>query len=383
MSPRCSICSQPFRGMHAVAPDGSRAHARCLDRPGRTSRSKLGRRGMTTATKHLTREYLRSQAALLADEDFAALTDRPRERGDCEWCEICQHERDRNASSEKPDRDDVREAHDRGSHRSQDSRIGCVGGNMQLRAEDGGESIGLPNGKHDILRVLPEEARTCHEGRIFSDVPIVVRDDQAVPGCECSRLQALRREGDPCLCAVGGFSELHRGHGGAAVHDDAGPKEQFSGLRTGELSLGDIEGAGKQQALQQDPGGKRSTKNNRGVEHRDRSRLHNDSATNPGRVGVLACGHRANEVIRRSRPCVFVGCKYSLYLDVNPHTGSIKLNHPSVEPGGLAQSCALDLAATGGLTLEEVGARLNLTRERVRQVETRALLRLRGEVEEL
>ena len=41
------------------------------------------------------------------------------------------------------------------------------------------------------------------------------------------------------------------------------------------------------------------------------------------------------------------------------------------------RSCALDVAEKGGITLEEVGAIMNLTRERIRQVETRGLLKLR------
>jgi hypothetical protein len=76
------------------------------------------------------------------------------------------------------------------------------------------------------------------------------------------------------------------------------------------------------------------------------------------------------------RPCPWVGCKYSLYLDVNPETGSIKINFPDVEPDDLAESCALDVAERGAITLEEVGLVTNLTRERVRQVETRGLLKL-------
>lgn len=75
------------------------------------------------------------------------------------------------------------------------------------------------------------------------------------------------------------------------------------------------------------------------------------------------------------RPCPFVSCKHHLYLDVNPDTGSIKLNFPDLEPWELAESCALDVADAGGETLERVGEILNLTRERVRQVEVRALLK--------
>lgn len=74
-------------------------------------------------------------------------------------------------------------------------------------------------------------------------------------------------------------------------------------------------------------------------------------------------------------PCPFVGCRYNLYLDVNPETGSIKLNFPDLEPDQMDPqgSCALDVAKWEGLTLDEVGYAMNLTRERVRQIEKRGL----------
>ncbi len=78
------------------------------------------------------------------------------------------------------------------------------------------------------------------------------------------------------------------------------------------------------------------------------------------------------------RPCVFVSCKYHLYLDVNPRTGSVKLNFPDKELWELTETCALDVADRGGITLEEVGGIMNLTRERVRQVETRGLDGMKG-----
>ncbi len=81
------------------------------------------------------------------------------------------------------------------------------------------------------------------------------------------------------------------------------------------------------------------------------------------------------------RPCMFVSCKHHLYLDVNPETGSIKLNFPDKEVWELAETCALDVADRGGITLEEVGGIMNLTRERIRQVETRGLVKLRSAVE--
>lgn len=93
-----------------------------------------------------------------------------------------------------------------------------------------------------------------------------------------------------------------------------------------------------------------------------------------------ACGHDPAEAVRRSRPCVFVGCVASTYLDVNEESGSIKYNFPGREPEDMPPdaSCVLDLVERGGLTLEETGDALNVTRERVRQIETRALRQLAG-----
>jgi hypothetical protein len=79
----------------------------------------------------------------------------------------------------------------------------------------------------------------------------------------------------------------------------------------------------------------------------------------------------------QQRPCPWVACKHHLYLDVNPDTGSIKINFPDLEPWDLNETCALDVADRGGITLEEVGEIMNLTRERIRQVEVRGLLKLR------
>ena len=76
------------------------------------------------------------------------------------------------------------------------------------------------------------------------------------------------------------------------------------------------------------------------------------------------------------RPCPFVSCKYHLYIDVSPRTGAIKLNFPDLEVWEMNETCALDIADRGGTTLEEVGAIMNLTRERIRQVEVKALAKL-------
>jgi hypothetical protein len=83
------------------------------------------------------------------------------------------------------------------------------------------------------------------------------------------------------------------------------------------------------------------------------------------------------ECREEARPCPWVACKHHLYLDINPETGSIKINFPDLEPWELSHTCALDVAERGGITLEEVGEIMNLTRERIRQVEVRGLLKLK------
>lgn len=77
------------------------------------------------------------------------------------------------------------------------------------------------------------------------------------------------------------------------------------------------------------------------------------------------------------RPCPYVSCKYHLFLDINAETGSIKINFPDLEVWEMSETCALDVADRGGITLEEVGDLLNLTRERIRQVEVFGLEKLR------
>ncbi len=77
------------------------------------------------------------------------------------------------------------------------------------------------------------------------------------------------------------------------------------------------------------------------------------------------------------RPCPYVSCAHHLYLDVREGTGTIKLNFPGREVWELTHSCALDVADEGAHTLEQIGAIVNLTRERVRQVEVMIFDRLR------
>lgn len=87
------------------------------------------------------------------------------------------------------------------------------------------------------------------------------------------------------------------------------------------------------------------------------------------------------DCVNARRPCPFVACTQHLALDVDKVTGSIKVNFPGVVEGdfdAMTDTCALDVSDRGGLTLEGVADVLNLTRERVRQVEVEALERMRG-----
>lgn len=80
------------------------------------------------------------------------------------------------------------------------------------------------------------------------------------------------------------------------------------------------------------------------------------------------------------RPCPYVSCKHHLYLDVSRRTGAIKLNFPDLEVWEMppSASCSLDIADRKGATLEQVGEILNLTRERVRQIEVKGLANMKA-----
>lgn len=84
----------------------------------------------------------------------------------------------------------------------------------------------------------------------------------------------------------------------------------------------------------------------------------------------------------RRGPCPYVSCKFHLYLDVDPITGAIKINHPGKEPGDLKKPCALRFSRKVKKTGEETSRRtvakaLNLTSERIRQTEEGAIKKLK------
>jgi hypothetical protein len=84
------------------------------------------------------------------------------------------------------------------------------------------------------------------------------------------------------------------------------------------------------------------------------------------------------ECVDAPRPCPFISCKHHLFVDVSARTGSIKINFPDLEIWEMNESCALDVADRGGTTLEDVGAIMNLTGEGIRQVEVKALTKVKA-----
>ncbi len=146
------------------------------------------------------------------------------------------------------------------------------------------------------------------------------------------------------------------------------------------------EGEGEEGAQEAKPERRRSKTMSRKEMARDLRRRRLTGQLDPeetellGNIDTMRPRTRA-DCVNGPRPCLFVSCKHNLYLDVNPETGSIKLNFPDKEIWELEHTCALDVAEKGGITLEEVGEIMNLTRERIRQVETRGLMKLREATE--
>lgn len=91
------------------------------------------------------------------------------------------------------------------------------------------------------------------------------------------------------------------------------------------------------------------------------------------------------------RPCPWVSCKFHLFLDVNPETGTLKLNFPDKEVWELTESCALDVVEQQGgwdprtarsepMTSEATGDVIGVAKSRVVQLSQKfaTTLRKRG-----
>lgn len=82
-----------------------------------------------------------------------------------------------------------------------------------------------------------------------------------------------------------------------------------------------------------------------------------------------------------ARPCPFVSCGWHA-LWVRPRRERAGLDDDGLAELalGLPVTCCLDLVEQGGATLREVGEAIGATRERARQIEAGALVRLRRPV---
>jgi len=82
-----------------------------------------------------------------------------------------------------------------------------------------------------------------------------------------------------------------------------------------------------------------------------------------------------------TRPCPWVGCRHHLAVDIDGR-GRLKIYRPHIDPTDWPMPCALDHADRGGMTLEEIGELLGVSRERVRQIDEQARRAFRYEWEE-
>lgn len=103
-----------------------------------------------------------------------------------------------------------------------------------------------------------------------------------------------------------------------------------------------------------------------------------------------------------ARPCPWLSCRYHLAMEVTS-AGTVRLPHPHASLAELEETCVLDVAELGArqlhhhrgplgansggshhwTTLERIGLLLNVTRERVRQIEVRALRKVAAALEAL
>lgn len=82
------------------------------------------------------------------------------------------------------------------------------------------------------------------------------------------------------------------------------------------------------------------------------------------------------------RPCPFVSCRHHIFPNADPRVrGRQRLRAEPAEPAELAETCSLDVARSGGATLDEVATLMGISRERVRQIEVAALAKLRRKVD--
>lgn len=96
-----------------------------------------------------------------------------------------------------------------------------------------------------------------------------------------------------------------------------------------------------------------------------------------GEVRFAGRPQRRGECAEGPRPCPWASCVHHLAVSVKAD-GALVIERADVAtPWWLEDSCSLDLAERHGMTLEEIATAMGLTRERIRQVERKAIWKLR------
>lgn len=86
----------------------------------------------------------------------------------------------------------------------------------------------------------------------------------------------------------------------------------------------------------------------------------------------------------QDKPCPYARCRHHLAVDVRQGadgTAAVKVNFPQADTAlDIPETCSLRAAhfSPEGQTLDSVASKLNITRERARQIEAVALLKMRG-----
>lgn len=309
--------------------------------------------------QRLTREERRAGEQLVYPEDV----ERPRTRGDCEPCIICQEWRD----ATKADRDSGTALRNAGGAGEAGRRLA---GPLRLREGAHGEKREAQIGQSEVMRLPAIPSRRERDPGVSdlgSDAPTVLESsEQELPG--------LWWERNSSRAPVEEVRGVPRRHGTTTIPGaDDREDQQRRPLRAWQLPVGDEIGPEQEQEIGAPANDLRTHSKSHRLGERDGPTQDAHRQQTQSGLERLACGHTTAEALIRSRPCLFVGCGKNLFLDVSPGSGAIKLNQPHLNPDEVEASCSLDVADCGPHTLEQVGALINCTRERVRQIEVGAV----------
>jgi hypothetical protein len=93
-----------------------------------------------------------------------------------------------------------------------------------------------------------------------------------------------------------------------------------------------------------------------------------------------ADGHIVSNGVNAMRPCPWATCEFHMAVEIN-RAGGLRVmkgwDETDEKGRALRPTCLIDLALEGGMSLEEVGRVFGIVRERVRQIESSALRKLR------